>query len=229
MKRTFFASFAMAFAVFAGTAPAESSSTTSPAAAEEPAVASEAPVAEAPAAAEGMLTFEQPLLVTDVGQGNSAKLIEVMLNRAKDVEFTANELAKAEELEGVKTLVIGVGASTKGLGAAGLDQTTEMERTRALISAAKEADIEIIGVHIGGVPRRGELSDGFNAFVLESSDLFIAWKGGDEDGFFTRLAGEHKVPLILPERKPEVGQVLIDALHNGFDKSTAAAGVAAAN
>lgn len=225
MTRVSIASLALAALMFAGAAHAESSATTPSAPAEKtPAAATES----APTTTESRILFEQPLLLTDVGQGNSAKLIEVMLNRAKDIKFTSSELATATELEGMKTLVIGVGASTKGLGAAGLDQATEMARTRALIQAAKDAQIEIIGIHIGGIPRRGELSDGFNAFVLQSSDLFIAWKGGDEDGFFTRLAEEHKVPLLLPERKPDVGAALVDALHNGFDKSAAAAGVAAA-
>ncbi len=165
----------------------------------------------------GHVSFETPLLITDVGQGNSSRLVEALLKRAGDFEFTSESTAAAEKLEGMKTLIIGVGASSKGLGAAGLNSDEEHERARALLKTAGEQVIPVIGVHIGGLPRRGELSDGFNKLVFENSTVFVAWKGGNEDGFFTELEEETGVPLILTEDKRAVGEKLRMLLTEGYE------------
>lgn len=179
-------------------------------------------IKDAPAKAEEkkvqLPEFKQPVFVTDIGQGNTARLIEVMLRRGGDkIKFDSKPLGTVKDLGEAKTLLIGVGGSTKGLGAAGLDATVETERMKALIETAKKAEISIIGVHMGGMPRRGELSDAFNRYVFEQSNLFILWKGGNEDGFFTRLEKEKKeasaAPLLVTvENKPDVGQKLLSYL-----------------
>lgn len=195
-------------AMLSNPAGAQESSAAAPSAKPEVKVAENQPTANIPA-------FKQPVLVTDIGQGNTARLIEVMLRRAGKVEFKSDPLAKASDLGEAKTLLIGVGGSTKGLGAAGLDANAETARMKALIDAAKKAGIPIIGVHMGGMPRRGELSDAFNRHVFEQSDLFILWEGGNEDGFFTRLNEAKKEPsaapqLVIVEKKPDVGQKIED-------------------
>jgi len=159
--------------------------------------------------------FETPILITDVGQGNSSKLVEALIKRAGDFEYTSESTATADQLEGVKTLIIGVGASSKGLGAAGLNADQEYERAKALLAAAEEKGIPVIGVHIGGLPRRGELSDRFNHQVLEGSSVFVAWQGGNEDGFFTEGAKEAGVPLVIAEGKRDVGSELTKLLTEG--------------
>lgn len=171
-------------------------------------VSEEAPAAAPAAAAETVKSFGGPALVTDIGQGNTGKLVEVMLRKSAAVEFTADPLAKADALAGVKTLVVGVGASTKGLGAAGLDSDQEMARGKELLAKAKELGIPVIGVHIGGEARRGEMSDSFNRMVCESSAVFIVWKGGDEDGFFKAICEEKNIRYEVVEAKPAAGAVL---------------------
>lgn len=177
----------------------------------------------APAAEQtsSKIKFETPILITDVGQGNSSKLVEALIKRAGDFEYTSESTATADQLEGIKTLIIGVGASSKGLGAAGLNADQEYERAKALLSAAKEKDIPVIGVHIGGVPRRGELSDRFNKQVLEGSSVFVAWQGGNEDGFFTDAAKDSSVPLVITEGKRDVGSELTTLLTEGFAGNSA--------
>ena len=49
-----------------------------------------------------------------------------------------------------KTLILAVGGSSKGLGAAGIDADQELARTDALISAAKEKGIIVLALHTGG-------------------------------------------------------------------------------
>lgn len=154
------------------------------------------------------ITAGNPALLTDVGQGNNAMLIRAMLRRGNVIEFEMNELAGVDKLAGKKSLIIGVGASTKGLGAAGLDVAQEMGRLNALLEAAKKEKIPVIGVHIGGESRRGELSDQFIERVLRESDVFIVWTSGNEDGFFTRVAAEHRIDLRPVKNRLEARSVL---------------------
>jgi hypothetical protein len=189
--------------------PAQEAPASAPASAPAAAPASapaSAPAADDPAAA----TCEFPALLVDVGQGNNAKLLQAVMRRngAPEGSYTLKEVATEADLEGIKTLVIGVGASTKGLGAAGLDVATESARAKALMDAAKKAGIKVVGVHIGGIPRRGELSDTFNAQVLKGSDLFLFSEDGNEDGFFTRLAEAEEVPVLSVETKAQAPDLL---------------------
>ncbi len=147
---------------------------------------------------------ENPALIVDVGQGNNARLVQAMLRRSDAVQAQLNEMATAADLSDVRTLLIGVGASTKGLGAAGLDVGEERGRMEALLAAAKENDITVVGIHIGGESRRGELSDGFIERVAELSDVFVVWGEGNEDGFFDQLAARYNVPMHLVERRLEI-------------------------
>ena len=189
-------------------APGQEASASAPASAPAAPTAPAEPAA--PADSPATMTAELPVLIVDVGQGNNAKLLQAVMRRtgAPEGSYTLKELATEADLEGVKTLVIGVGASTKGLGAAGLDVETESARAAALIEAAKKGGVKVVGIHIGGVARRGELSDTFNALVLKHSDLFVYSTDGNEDGFFTRLAEAEEVPLISVEKKTEVADVL---------------------
>lgn len=128
------------------------------------------------------------VMITDVGQGNNAKIIRLLLKKSGVEGVGFMELANPEDLNGIKVVVVGVGASTKGLGAAGLDVEKELDRAKALLDAARAQSILIIGVHIGGPARRGELSDTLNRAVVLESDHFVVWRDGNQDGFFTELA-----------------------------------------
>jgi len=64
--------------------------------------------------------FEAPLLITSAGQSNDVQLAVVLAKRAA-IEHTLVKLATAKDLGGAKTLGLVVGASLKGLGAAGID------------------------------------------------------------------------------------------------------------
>jgi hypothetical protein len=128
------------------------------------------------------------ILVTDVGQGNNAKIVRLLLKKNGITDITFVEIAAPEDLEGIAMMIVGVGASTKGLGAAGLDLEKEARRASTLLATAKERSVKIVGVHVGGKPRRGEVSDPLNELVMMASDTFVVWQEGDEDAFFTGLA-----------------------------------------
>jgi hypothetical protein len=91
-------------------------------------------------AAKGV-TFEKPGLITSAGQSSDASIVKVLINSKLKLGLEFKQVAKPEDLGGVKTLVVVVGASTKGLGAAGIDIDQEMDRTRQLLKAARDKKV----------------------------------------------------------------------------------------
>ncbi len=143
--------------------------------------------------------FEQPLLITSAGQSAEVRLASVLAKRA-GLSFTLAPAAGPEDLNQAATLVLSLGASLKGLGAAGLDVRQEKERVSALVAASGAKKIPIICLHLGGEARRGQLSDDFISTFLPYARLAIVVKSGNQDGIFTRLCQQHDIPLIEVQR-----------------------------
>jgi hypothetical protein len=118
----------------------------------------------------------------------------------------ANELNSSD-----KTLILVIGGSSKGLGAAGISVEDEMKRTQALVSQAQALSMKIIAVHVGGEARRGSLSDGFIKYAVPLADYVIVVSDGDKDGLITGLANDAKIPINKVERISAVGAPLTAA------------------
>ena len=141
--------------------------------------------------------FQGPVLVTSFGQSTDGSMIEQVMKRLKTVAYTYNPTATSADLGGVKTVVIAVGNSTKGLGAAGISQDQETARAKAFMAAAKKAGVKVICCHIGGATRRGALSDAFADMVLPLSSYILVKEDGNEDGKFTSFAAANNIPITL--------------------------------
>jgi hypothetical protein len=152
--------------------------------------------------------FTIPALVTTVGRADGT-IVRVICRRAGIESELVEEVAR-EDLDGIATLVVAMGGSTKGLGAAGVDADTEVERGQEVLAMATVSDIPILGVHVGGAPRRGELSDEFCELVAEAADALIVKRGGNEDGFFTEIAERRDIPLIEVGTNAEAIEVLAE-------------------
>lgn len=139
---------------------------------------------------------EQPALLTSVGQSADVSMVKVVLDRI-GVSYSMNALATPDDIGANKTLVLVVGGSSKGLGAAGIDANQELERVEKLIAAAQENGLYILALHIGGEARRGELSDKFIAPCFEAAHSAIVVSEGDKDGLMSGLAGENEIPIEL--------------------------------
>ena len=143
--------------------------------------------------------FEQPLLITSAGQNAEVQIAAVLAKRA-GLNFTLSKQATAADLENMKTLVLVLGASLKGLGAAGLDMDKERERVIALVSAAQKTQVPLLCLHLGGDARRGQQTDDLIAEVLPLAKMLIVVKSGNSDGFFTKLCQPKNIPLIEVEK-----------------------------
>lgn len=164
------------------------------------------PAGGAPAEVENAV-FEPPLLITSAGQSPDVQLAVVLAKRA-GVEHTLVKLAVAKDLVGVKTLGLVVGASLKGLGAAGIDTAKEKDRVKALLAEAAKKGIPVLFLHLGGDQRRGELTDAMVADYLPSARLAVIVKSADSDGLFSKICKERGIPLVAVEKTADAADVL---------------------
>ena len=140
--------------------------------------------------------YSQPVFVTSFGQSTDAAMLDTVMKRI-GVEYVYNATANADAVKGYKTVVIAVGASTKGLGAAGISEAEETERAKAIMQAIAETGAQVICCHIGGSARRGTLSDVFADMVMEKASYIVLKEDANFDYKFTKYAEEHNLPISL--------------------------------
>ncbi len=155
---------------------------------------------------------QKPVLLTSVGQSADVEMLKVLLDRSKieykyDIQVKAGGLAAT----GAKTLVVAIGGSSKGLGAAGISPEAELERAKLLFAEAKKLGVKVIGLHVGGEARRGELSDRFVQAAVPACDYVIVVAEGNNDGLFTKLCAAAKIPLDSVEKISKAGDPLAKA------------------
>jgi len=152
-------------------------------------------------------TFESPSFIASVGQSAGAQQARVLATRA-GLEFTFEARPAAEMLEGHKTLIVVLGASTKGLGAAGVDIDSEIAWATELFEKARQLGMSIVAMHIEGGTRRGPSSDRINTTFAPLVDHLIVkgaspdqeWAEAEEadgnaDGLFTTFAAENSIGI----------------------------------
>ena len=166
-------------------------------------------IAAMAAAQAPVFKAQAPILVTSCGQSNGPNMINVMLRRV-GVEYELNPLAGAADLKAkpYKALIITMGASLKGMGAAGIDIEDELQRTAALIDEARKLKIAVLGAHIEGMKRRAQGAEAGDTTdeqtidtVAPRSDVLLVWKDGNTDGRFTTIAAQKKIPLVEVEKQ----------------------------
>ena len=195
----------MAMAVLGGCGGGDGDSKTSPSPANSASASAPASTGEATdgggdsgAPADVADIAESPVLLTSVGQSADVDMVKTIMDKA-EISTTMKKDAKADEVGEYKTLVLAVGGSSKGLGAAGIDADQELERVQALIDAADSAGLTIITMHIGGSQRRGELSDKFIGPAFAKADYALVLAEGDQDGMMAGLAKSGNVPIDIVE------------------------------
>jgi len=170
---------------------------------------------------------ELPVLVTSCGQSIGPTTIKVVLQRLKlafDIEPLATpEMLQAKAKAGTpyKSLIITMGASLKGMGAAGIEIEDELARATALIAEARKLGIKVIGAHVEGLKRRsqgaaaGDTTDEQSIdAVAPQSAILVVLKEGNADGRFTVISQAKGIPLVEYEKTLD----LIPALDKLFAK-----------
>ena len=158
--------------------------------------------------ASAQAVFERPGVLTSVGQSSDIAIVKVVLNTQLKLGLDAKPLAGLADIEGMKTLVVVVGASTKGLGAAGLDVEKEVARAAALLKAARDKGIRILAIHTGGEARRGKTSNDMIEAVVPNADAVIVVAAGNKDKVFNTLAAKRGAPVVEVERTTNLGEAV---------------------
>lgn len=143
-----------------------------------------------------LVDLEGPVFLTSVGQSADVSMLDALMKKV-GVDYTFNATATSDDISGSKTVIIASGASSKGLGAAGISADDEIARADKILQVCVDEDITVIMAHLGGVSRRGELSDKFADMVLEYSQGILMVEDGNDDGKFSDFAEEKNIPITL--------------------------------
>ena len=141
-----------------------------------------------------------PAVLTSIGQSADVEIVGTLCNKA-GVEVELNNTITADELSAdCKTLLLAVGGSSKGLGAAGIDADQELARAEDLLSKADELGITVVALHTGGSARRGTLSDSFISPAFAAADIAIVVSEGDGDGLMSGILAGNSIPSAYVEQ-----------------------------
>ncbi|MCI9156650.1 MAG: hypothetical protein HFF44_06880 [Lawsonibacter sp.] len=141
-----------------------------------------------------------PAVLTSVGQSADVEIVGTLCSKA-GIEVTLDNDIKADELPAdCKTLILAVGGSSKGLGAAGIDADQELARTEELLAKAKEQGVTVVALHTGGSARRGTLSDSFITPSFTSADIAVVVSEGDSDGLMSGILADNSTPSAYVEQ-----------------------------
>ena len=133
---------------------------------------------------------------------------------SKEVGFHVeiySDLEKFPKGSPYKTIIFAIGASLKGMGASGLTIDAEVKRLKSIVDFCKKNGTFIIGVHVGGVSKRGapgsdneKMIDAVAPFV----DYLVIAADSNKDGRFNDIAKEKGIPLTQIEYALDLVDIL---------------------
>ena len=151
---------------------------------------------------------EKPdVLITSIGQSADARMVSVLLTR-HDIETAYEQLASTEIIKDYKIVIAVVGGSSKGLGAAGIDQRDEIARTKELLQEIEEQEVILLVMHTGGEARRGALSDAFLDEIVPYANHLIVVESGNMDGYFTDISEEKDISIEIVAKIVDTGELV---------------------
>ncbi len=159
------------------------------------------------ATAPSLAAESSDILITSIGQSADARMINVLATR-HEIEMVYDQLAKPEMIKDYKIIIAVVGGSSKGLGAAGINQEDEIARTKLLLQEIQAQQVKLLVMHVGGEARRGALSDAFLDEIVPYADHLIIVKSGDMDGYFTNISREKEIKMEVVEKIVDTGELV---------------------
>lgn len=159
------------------------------------------------AQAEAPFTAEIPVAMTAPGQSPEIAIVSLLARRI-NFEIKTDNFLEVDGLEGIKTLIIIIGGSGKGLGSAGVDIQGEIKRAERLMAACKEKGIKIVGMHLGGENRLGANSMVMIKLVTPNCDFVLVKSDGNKEGLFTKICADNKIPMTEIEKTLQTTDVI---------------------
>ena len=170
--------------------------------------------AEAAVSGAAPVKGQQPLLITNAGQGPGAKMARLLVQRTgvvSEFDYIAEPQPADLKAKPYKTLMVVLGSTAKGLGASGITIDQEIDRLNAVIAEAKKLKLQIVGVLLEGKTRRGKPGGAdercIDAIAPHASYLVVK-KDGNEDGRFDVIAKNTGAPLTFIDDAVDFGEVV---------------------
>jgi hypothetical protein len=135
-------------------------------------------------------------LITSAGQGTDAYIINDIANKRMIHNYFMPQ-AEARDLAGVNTLIFVVGYSSIGEKLHGANYEDEKQRIIKLLEKAKEENLTIITVYIGGKQQREKRTEELLSLISPETDYLIGTKDANSDSFLSELAKVNRIPLTL--------------------------------
>jgi hypothetical protein len=150
---------------------------------------------------------QTPILITTAGQGPGGEFVDVLIKRSAISPSRLAATARENYLQDQKTLIVALSSSLKGMGAAGISITQELDRLNGLINQARRKGMAVIGCHIEGQARRGGYDEDIINQLAPKMDYLIVRNDGNTDGIFNRIAQRNKIPITYIEKTSELSQI----------------------
>jgi hypothetical protein len=157
---------------------------------------------------------QQPLLITNAGQGPGAKMARLLIQRTgvvTDFDYNAEPQPADLKAKPYKTLMVVLGSTAKGLGASGITIDQEIDRLNLMIAEAKRLKLQIVCVLLEGKTRRGKPGGAdercIDAIAPHASYLVVK-KDGNEDGRFDAISKKTGAPLTFIDDAVDFGEVV---------------------
>jgi hypothetical protein len=170
--------------------------------------------AEAAVSGAAPVKGQQPLLITNAGQGPGAKMSRLLLQRTgvvSEFDYIAEPQPADLKAKPYKTLMVVLGSTAKGLGASGITIDQEIDRLNAVIAEAKKLKLQIVCVLLEGKTRRGKPGGAdercIDAIAPHASYLVVK-KDGNEDGRFDAIAKKSGAPLTFIDDAMDFSEVV---------------------
>ena len=157
---------------------------------------------------------QQPLLITNAGQGPGAKMVRLLVQRTgvvADFDYNAEPQPADLKAKPFKTLMVVLGSTAKGLGASGITIDQEIERLNAMVAEAKKLKLQIVCVLLEGKTRRGK-PGGADERCIDAiapfANYLVVKKDGNEDGRFDAISRKTGAPLTFIDDAVDFGEVV---------------------
>ena len=147
------------------------------------------------------------ILITSAGQATDSYILQDLAN-----ELRLNNLFMPEttslEIENLSAVVISVGYSELGLSLHDRSFNDEYSRIRDLIEDAKETDLPIVTVYVGGKERRNRKTDVLLSLACSNSTYIITTSAGNYDNFISDITKENSIPISYVENIKDLSKPL---------------------
>lgn len=139
---------------------------------------------------------EETVLITSAGQSTDTYVIKDMANELLIHNYFMPK-ANSNDMSKVNSVIIVFGYSKTGSFQYENFLEEESKRLFELIATAKEKQLPLIGVFIGGKQRRNDETDALLHAFLQDMDYIIGTESGNHDGLLFDLASEKDIPITL--------------------------------